>query len=450
MSISNTYHANRLFRTIQRRKSEKENHDLITKNKEKKIAVILHFFYEDSIDEIEQYLLNLHEYNWDLYVTYPNNIKINKDRFKRINSKSKFFECENYGYDIFPFLEIIKKIDLSIYDVIFKLQSKGIKRKHIFIYNQYFANRDWFINLFEGCIGSKTVHKTIDLICNNKNIGVVCAKNLIVHDPLYKQNSVKNVLKKKDLQYHENYTFVAGTCFAVKPRLVQRWKNIHLYHENMSKKEGFQGMDYAHALERFFGIDALNCGYFIYGNDVCIIRRYLYKPLEHIMKKFSSQNILNDGYIIDDEYFLWKLDNKFVFYKKKTVRVGDLKWTNDGKDILLEHTYPYRFLMGDKEAYNDYCVHQKKMGYPIMSEKRYQSLIESIRMKGFDSKHIILVNDRNAILDGQHRACIIAYTEGLDYTIPVLEITLLNYRNLVKMIVPNFLKKRYYLKTYGC
>ena len=142
--------------------------------------------------------MNLEYYNYDLIVTIPecNFKKSLIDDIKKFKSDVKIVKCENKGFDVGPFFQILKDINLKKYDVIFKLQSKGTKQKTIFIYNQIFKDREWFINLYEGVLGAINVHKNIDKIANKKNINMIAAKNLIIEDPLHKKNLLKENIKE--------------------------------------------------------------------------------------------------------------------------------------------------------------------------------------------------------------------------------------------------------------
>ena len=112
----------------------------IRKNQNTKILVILHLFYMDSWNAIKYYLQNLDVYNYDLLVTYVDG---HYDQYV-LNKISKLypnaeFRCyENRGFDIGSFLDSLLYVDLNKYDIVYKLQSKGISRPRIFIYNQIF------------------------------------------------------------------------------------------------------------------------------------------------------------------------------------------------------------------------------------------------------------------------------------------------------------------------
>ena len=160
------YRENRLRHSIKRRLGRMLYKKQIARNADKRILVILHMFYMCSWVEIKEYLKNLDVYNYDLIVTYTNvtyNEKVIQG-IKDFKPGVKLVECPNVGYDVGPFLFALKDVRLDDYDIVFKLQSKGVNRARCFIYGQYFKKRDWFLNLFEGCIGEFTVHKTIDAL----------------------------------------------------------------------------------------------------------------------------------------------------------------------------------------------------------------------------------------------------------------------------------------------
>lgn len=74
-SMSSHYYSRSLIRSAARSAGQKKYSDLMKKNKNKKILVILHLFYPESWMEIREYLLNLKGYTWDLCVTYPDHLE---------------------------------------------------------------------------------------------------------------------------------------------------------------------------------------------------------------------------------------------------------------------------------------------------------------------------------------------------------------------------------------
>lgn len=142
----NAYFSHSLVRKLKRVTNEIRYRKLIQKNRGKRILVILHLFYENSWKEIREYLLNLQCFDWSLYVTAPQFMKekIEKTDVSSITKNVKVFYYENIGYDIGPFFDLVKNTDISEYDAVIKLQSKGVHRKYIFIHDQLFLGRTGF------------------------------------------------------------------------------------------------------------------------------------------------------------------------------------------------------------------------------------------------------------------------------------------------------------------
>ena len=433
------YHRFGTLRAWQRKKAQREYGDLIIKNQNRRVLVILHLFYPESWKEIREYLLNLQGYQWDLMVTYPieRESQYDFESIREVNARVTLLPCPNVGYDVAPFLAALKQTDLDSYDVVFKLQSKGVKRRFIYIYRQMFMGRGWFLNLYEGCVGAGAVHKTIDVIANDPHTGLACAENLIVHDPLYKENIIKKTLEYFGLQGTDNYYFIAGTCFAAKPQVLKVFQEMSYTEQDFLQggvKEG--RLSLAHALERYFTVWNEKLGYGIYGNKVLRIRRMLKSPFEYLCSKFSSVRLLDLPYRYDDAYFLRDLDNKFVLYRKKRIKLGDLKYFHADlkKFIPLKETMPFRFLRGDMDAYEEYRRYQMRNRYPVVSIDKFLNLKKSIEENGFQEDNIILTRVKNIIADGQHRACVLATIYGLDHEVDALQIIKLNRQSIKRTL----------------
>ena len=453
MRIFRTYYSHRHLRTAERKIAALKNSALIKKNKDRRILVVLHLFYPESWKELREYLLNFTGYNWDLYITYPDMIadRIDREDILRLNPGTTFLQMDNKGYDVGPFLTAIKQIDLTSYEAVFKLQSKGVKRIFIYIYHQLFFGRDWFLNLYEGTVGASVIHRTIDRILNEPDVGMVAAKNLIVHDPSYKENLILRKLRETGIRVEKGYNFLAGTCFAIRPSCLQAFKELPFTLDDFVPVPSSQGVSLAHALERYLCIVAEKDGMHIEGNEVMSLRRAVKRPLEKILQGISSERLLKLPYIFDDEYFLWRLDNRFVRYHIHRMPVGDLKYQmGPGEKIIpLKDTYAYRYLQGDRAAYDEYCRIHREKGYPAMTPERFEALIRSLSEQGYDPAHIILVNELGIIRDGQHRACCIADRYGLDYQIDVMGIENIDRIYLAKHMVPRPVLRLYYKKRYG-
>ncbi len=400
----------------------------IKKNADAKILVMLHMFYMSSWKEIKEYLKNLDAYNYDLIITYPESM-YNEEVFADMREYKPgviFRQCENLGYDVGPFLEALADVKTEEYDIIYKLQSKGVNRKHIYIYGQYFKHRDWFLNLYEGCLGAFTVHKTIDKLMNKEKVGIVAAKNLIIKDPVHKQNMVKEYMKEAGMKIPPEYYFVSGTCFAVKSKLMKPIQDMGMTTANFQKASAVFSL--AHKMERIVCLYMMNDGYVFEGNEVMTLRRGILSmnKVARRFKKYSGLRLLNDKrFNIDDEFAYFYLEGRLIKkYEVVELPLSEIKREWLGEYIPLTECYPYRYLQTrDPKIYEEYCeINMKKYRTSVMSIERFESLADSIDEKGFDARNIVIVNEDNIIADGQHRCCYMMYKNGEDYKIPVLRL----------------------------
>lgn len=422
------YYAHSKKRGLMRQLGQLRYHYLIKKQKDTRILVILHLFYMDSWKEIREYLKNLSPYKYSLIVTCMNGFYDEETLVSVLAFKpdAKIIKCENLGWDVLPFLTALHSVDLSDYDIVFKLQSKGTKREDIYIYGQYFRYRDWFLNLFEGCIGSFTVHTSIrDLLDNDKNIGLVAANNLIVEDPIHKKHMVEETLKELELPSPQNYTFVAGTCFAVKASLLTHIQKLTINKDKFNSK----GFSFAHRMERIICLPPLWEGMKVSGPTVLSLRRFLwvFYPFAWWWRKYNGVRILDDYRVHVDDVFAFnciepRLIKKWEFHE---IKVSDIKrelYPKEKVIVSLEETLPYKYLVSrDPAVYEEYCKYNLQVwGTDVMSQKRFDNLISSLESKGDTQENNIVIDDNNIIWDGQHRCCWFLYKNGPDYVINAL------------------------------
>lgn len=411
-----------------RRKGLEKYRALAEKNKNARILVILHLFYMSAWKEIKEYLKNLDAYGYDLVVAHTDAI-VDEDVLSDIREYKpdvRISRFPNLGYDVGTFTEILSETDLDRYDIVFKLQSKGVHRRRIFIYGEYMKGRDWFLNLYEGCLGAGTVHVTVDKLMNDPSVGLVAARNLIVEDPPHKRNMVKSFMEKEGFPVPGKYLFVAGTCFAVKACTMKRIADMHLK-VSMYPAAG-RGFTLAHKMERLVCFAVLTAGYGFHGNDVLMFRRVWRKlsPRRWRIRHLTGMRLLDDPrFRIDDEFAFFSLEHRLIKkYELVTLRLGDIRRNWKENIIPLRECMPYKYLMtGNPEVYEEY-MRQNAQYYKldIMSRERFDALIRSMEGNGFTDQTAVVVNGRNIVQDGQHRCCYLIYRYGEDYEIPCVRI----------------------------
>ena len=430
------YKKRKIRRFVKRKISNLINIKRIKKNKNVKILVYAHIFYIFSTPEIIEYLKNLEKYQYDLVITVPREEKfqIIIDQIKAFKPDCKIIKCQNRGYDIGPFIEMLKQTDINKYDIFFKLQSKSTPNQTCFIYNQIFKNRDWFEYLFEGVLGPFKVHKNIEKLSENNNIGIIAARNLIIKDPIHKEHFTKKQLEKHNLKIKNNYIFVAGTVYAERISLLKKIKKLNLSIKDFEPTEkGY--FSFAHALERYIVANIGN-NYIIYGNDVCKLKQLCWKKTNKKIQNITGIRLIKDKRIqLSDDFVLRYIEPTLIKeYKIENIKIGDINKQLDGKTYKLEECYPLLLLNGKIEEYIKKCLQYRRTDYMDLSKKefektvkkecvkKYKKLIKSIDKNGYSSNNYIVVNQNNSIIDGQHRACYLLHKYGKDLNIKVLKI----------------------------
>lgn len=387
-----------------------------------KILVCLHLYYMESWGMIHRYLKNLKPYNHDLIVSYTltnyNEKTLNK--IKEAYPNVTFYGYENNGFDLGPFMDVLRKVDLSQYDIVYKLHSKGVKRPFIFIYGNIFKYKDWFFNLYNGILSPLNVHKTVEHLMGDEKCGIVAAKNLIVKDPLHKQYFVKKACESLNVPYLENYNFVAGTCFAIKAQLLQPIKDLNLTIDD------FQGtrrgeFSLAHAIERIMCFVEVQ-NYHACGNKV-VYPKYR-KELEQSLEMSSLRLLNDDRFCINYDFFYKALEHKkIVHYEVVDIQLKKIRRKWLGEEFRLQDTHAYKYLLGDVSNYEEYCAYNAQISKFDMSSERFDNLLNAIKTTGFDEKYMPVIGKTNVIYDGQHRCCALLYLYGEDYPVKVLRIT---------------------------
>ena len=394
------------------------DNQLIERNRNCSILVVLHLFYDTAWEVIREYLGNLSCYgNADLIVTVTKGCFSDKtiQKIRDDYPDASIIECENRGFDLWPFIKALESVDLKRYDVIYKLHSKGISRPNIYIYGQIFKYSDWFFNLFDGILGGRSVHRAIDMLMNG-GVKLTAAENLLVHDPRHKENLVRKFCEAKGLSFRPNYLFVAGTCFAARSEVLAPLQKLKLA-ENDFQPTVRGVFSTAHAIERWLCFAA---GDAIKGIEVPHPK---YEREVRERKALSPLRMLDDPrFVLDDEFFYHALEMNIVTgYEVIRMKLKDIRRKKLDRTICsLSECEPYHYLCGDESNYRTYCEENKKASGYEMSKERFDALRASLD-DHYDPKFMPVVQGPDHIIrDGQHRCCILLKKYGPEHEIDVV------------------------------
>ena len=132
-------------------------------------------------------------------------------------------------------------------------------------------------------------------------------------------------------------------------------------------------------------------------------------------------------------------------YEVVQIPVGKIRRHLDGKVFSLYKTDVYRYLADESEAakkkYKEYAAAPfNQEDNPNRSPEEYDKLITNFTKEEYDiHKGIIIINQYNCIMDGQHRCCIMLKEHGEDHIITVLRVKYGDYPLIGRISINNFL-----------
>ncbi|MBK9501197.1 MAG: glycosyltransferase [Leptospiraceae bacterium] len=363
-----------------------------------KIAIIIHAYYEDTIDELFSWFDNI-PIDFDLILTIPSEkFNLIKPLVEAKYKNAIIIQCKNSGYDIMSFLELVRNGSLLKYDVVCKLHTKK---------GETHPNA-WRHLLLGGLLGSDDLIKKI-LTCffRDPNLMVLGTANTYVDGELHSFENKKNlneIFKKMypNSKAPDHWGFFAGTMFWVRPQAYIELAT--LIETNFSFEEGFYKNDglLAHAIERLFGLIptflhqriGLTWGRNsdITPTDVEIISEPIglvneFNPLlEAHEKKIRSINSLSFDAVLTNESF----KNKYIRNEKLTTLISVIMPVYNTDTVLLE-------------ACIESVINQTYSNWELCicddSSNRNET-IETLSKYSFDSRIKIIRSEKNLHIAG--------------------------------------------------
>ena len=92
-----------------------------------KIAVHMHLYYAEQLEDLLQRLESLSGTAYDLYVTMGAEDKKAEQTIKAFKADANIRIVRNLGYDVGPFIDFLHHVNLDDYDYIIKIHTKRTK-----------------------------------------------------------------------------------------------------------------------------------------------------------------------------------------------------------------------------------------------------------------------------------------------------------------------------------
>jgi glycosyltransferase involved in cell wall biosynthesis len=304
--------------------------DMSKNKKSNNTAVILHLFYEELFEEIETYLINLHQF--DLYISMPKSISGLKDRIFASYPDARIFFTENRGRDISPFIIIYKNISSLDYNYLLKIHTKKSPHRE--------DGDTWRADVFRKLLGSsETIDSAMSAFENNPEIGVIGPKGHVIDYRIYwgsNKKKTEELASRAGVSVKKNYSFnfVAGSMFWAKPKALRHLSLLTIKPQEYEPEPLGPDGALVHALERFIGLIVEKEGYSIYELDD---QGNVSNP------KINSPSDLYPFGVADEKQIIAKenttqLPNYLVAFMRKAYSVGKRLYHKRGRvaKLLIE------------------------------------------------------------------------------------------------------------------
>lgn len=319
--------------------------------KSKKILVCVHIYYHNQANYIIDKLKNLDGFDYDLYVTYSQEDNETNQKFLNFNENTKFLLTKNIGYDVYPFLVLIDKIDLGKYYCLLKLHTKNCNK---------FGSYSWRDDLYENLIGTKRIFSRN--LSKLKKYGMVGSEEWILqmggkvpedtwlYDEICKKIGIQSAIAN----------FVAGTIFLSKIEIIQKIKELGLLKLdfNNKKMQTSSNGTPAHVTERLFGVVCEQLGYKIYGSSQRKIfskewKKKFIRNIFELKNKYTYKNLTflwhtikinRYEYLIQGERNnIYVFDEKKVYHlRKRKINGLDIEIKGDNNLIILNNDIEFQ------------------------------------------------------------------------------------------------------------
>ncbi|MGO2110664.1 MAG: glycoside hydrolase family 99-like domain-containing protein [Pseudoclavibacter sp.] len=221
------------------------------------IAVVLHVYYADLVDEILHELRAI-EVPFDLIVTNASGVELDLSAADSTAAQSvRSLDVENRGRDILPTLQVINAGLLDPYDLVFKIHTKRSEWRESHDSLQGSGDQ-WKLAFYDELLGSpENVRDIIQSMRENPHVGAVTAAGSVTGPEHWGGNrdTVRELLKRFWLRNRlEDLEFAAGSIYWIRGFVLQGLRALLLESADFEDEAGQIDGTTAHAVERIIGI----------------------------------------------------------------------------------------------------------------------------------------------------------------------------------------------------
>lgn len=268
-----------------------------------RLLVHFHVYYHDQVEFFIGKMKNIVGCEWDLLVTYSESSGQTETLIREFKKDAEFLQVENVGYDVWPFIKVLKMVDFEQYDYILKLHTKNVSPSKNRI-NGLVLRYDRWRNILVNSIlsDSKRFAKCLSLLEKDGKCGIVYAYEMSKHrskglpeDLSALENEAERIGVTK-----LNGKFVSGTMFLARLDAFKLIKDADLdvrafaKHKTASHSTG----SLAHVYERLLVFSVYSAGYDAAELYACFktsVQVFLHKIFSPVVKQIFSVERIGEG-----------------------------------------------------------------------------------------------------------------------------------------------------------
>lgn len=216
------------------------------------VAIVIHAYYEDVLDEILAYIDRINSIPFKLYVTC---IEGNKDRIRsRLIATGRDFLLEavaNRGRDVLPFLSILPKVIDAGHETLIKVHTKKSPHRE--------DGQIWLRNLLDTLLTDQSVSNALNCFKNTPNLGLLVSEEHIYPMSNYFVLNAERILYfAKQLGVNHSTLnrlyFAAGSMFFARTSALVPLLSCAPKIEDFELESGQLDGTMAHAIERVISL----------------------------------------------------------------------------------------------------------------------------------------------------------------------------------------------------
>lgn len=223
------------------------------------LAILIHAFYTEVLDEILIYLNQFRHLRCKLYVTAPSNLAVEvRSKLERGIHDFRLMPLENRGRDTLPMLKMLPEILKEGHEHIVKVHTKKSLHRN--------DGALWRRELYDYLLVESSLIDALERFRKTPSLGILAPKEHIVPLSYYWGSNASRVTHLANRMGVErdvfmNLSFVAGTMFIAQTSALVPLMNLAIEEKDFEEEAGQIDGTMAHAIERLTGISAYAAGY---------------------------------------------------------------------------------------------------------------------------------------------------------------------------------------------